>query len=102
MNTPLRPAQLNLVSESRAQAAGHENQFDSFGAPPPVVMSQSYAFATSVAAMALSLTRAGITPKQILLATDAGVRLPTLAARRRACTRALGHTRARAHARACV
>mmetsp|Transcript_36550 Transcript_36550/g.76996 ORF Transcript_36550/g.76996 Transcript_36550/m.76996 type:complete len:343 (-) Transcript_36550:777-1805(-) len=61
-----------LVLAGPIDYSRHENQFDSFGAPPPVVMSQSYAFATSVAAMALSLTRAGITPKQILLATDAG------------------------------
>ena len=45
---------------------------DAFTAPPPHVEAQTYALPTAVAAMGVTLTAAGIPPKQVLLATDAG------------------------------
>jgi hypothetical protein len=48
------------------------NHFDAYGAPAPQVLSQAYAFASSVAAMGLTLTAKGMTPKHVLIATADG------------------------------
>eukprot|EP00967_Tisochrysis_lutea_P117286 scaffold189563_cov31-Tisochrysis_lutea.AAC.4 len=49
-----------------------KNQFDAFAAAPPKVQSQSYAYATAVSALGITLTHKGITPRQILVGTAAG------------------------------
>jgi len=63
---------LSLVLGGPVDYSRHENQFDSFSAPLPHVASQTYAFATSIAALGTTFTRAGVTPKQVLIATAAG------------------------------
>jgi len=46
-----------------------ENQFDAFAATPPIVRAQSYAYATTIAALGITLTNRGITPKQVYIYT---------------------------------
>jgi len=71
-NTSVSDDVLSLVLSGPVDYTRRENMFDSFAAPPPHVLSQSYTFAKSVTAMGTTLTRSGVTPKQVLVATAAG------------------------------
>jgi len=72
VNSSVASGVLSLLAMGPLDPSLRKNQFDAFAAPPPLVLSQSYAFPTSIAAMGLTLTQKGITPKQVVVATSAG------------------------------
>lgn len=65
---------LSLVLSGPIDYSQRANMFDSFAPSSSDLyqLSQSYAFGTSVAAMGLSQTAMGATPKNVLIATSAG------------------------------
>ncbi|EOD18683.1 hypothetical protein EMIHUDRAFT_470207 [Emiliania huxleyi CCMP1516] len=65
VNSSVASGVLSLLAMGPLDPSLRKNQFDAFAAPPPLVLSQSYAFPTSIAAMGLTLTQKGITPKQM-------------------------------------
>ena len=73
-NTTLTDDPLGLLLSGPVDYTDTANMFDSFAASSarPHVLSQSYGFATGLAAMGVTLTAAGLTPKSVLAATAAG------------------------------
>jgi len=65
---------LSLVLSGPIDYSQRANMFDSFaaGTSDLYALSQSYAFGAAVAAMGLTHTAMGITPKNVLIATSAG------------------------------
>jgi len=63
---------VSLMLGGAPDYAVRENGFDAFAQAQPHVLSQSYAFAAPIQALAVTQTVQGITPKFVLVATTAG------------------------------
>ena len=73
-NSTIADDLVSLVLSGPIDYSQRANMFDSFSPASSelFVLSQSYALGTSVAAMGLSHTAMGVTPKTIIVATNAG------------------------------
>lgn len=72
VNTSIADDPLKLALGGAPDYTLRENGFDAFHHELPHVLSQGYAFASAVKAMAVTQTIAGLTPKFVLVATAAG------------------------------
>jgi len=73
-NSTLTDDPIGLLLGGPLDYTDRANMFDAFApaAAQPHVISQTYAYGTGVAAMGVTLTAAGLTPKSVILATTAG------------------------------